>query len=124
MTIKDYHGTEPCLRCNGKAAIAICYDKISKRSYHYCKKCKDLKDLEFDWEREGETTRESNVICPYCDYEYDDYDSYSFVDDGQVEEHSCQQCGKKFDIEVDTTVYFSTKRSICEMPQDYKGDDE
>lgn len=86
---------------------------------HRCDKCDDRFHRELDWESEGETIREKNVICPYCGYEYDDYDGYTF-DEGKTEEVECPACSRKFDLEVEVRRTYSTKRSLCEMPEDYE----
>ena len=85
---------------------------------HRCDKCDKRLDQEIAWESEGETIGEDNVICPYCGYKYDDYDGYQF-DEGKTEEEECPECGRKFDVEVETRRTYSTKRSLCEMPEDY-----
>jgi DNA-directed RNA polymerase subunit RPC12/RpoP len=66
--------------------------------------------------------QEDNVICPYCGYKYDDYDAYCFQE-GDTPEVECEACGRKFDLEVETRRVFSTKRSLCEMPDNYGEED-
>ena len=90
---------------------------------HRCDKCDKRFHQELAWETKGETTREYKLICPYCQYEYDDYDAYGFQE-GDTPEVECEACGRKFDLEVDTRRVFSTKRSFCEMPEDWDKDDE
>ena len=90
---------------------------------HRCDKCDKRFHQELEWESEGETIRENNVICPYCEYEYSDYDGYQF-DEGKTEEVECPECGGKFDVEVEVIRTYSTKRSLSEMPDNYgEGDD-
>lgn len=90
---------------------------------HRCEKCDKRLSREVDWESEGKTINESNVICPYCEYEYDDYDGYQF-DEGETEKVKCPACGRKFDVEVETQRTYSTKRSLCEMPENYGEEEE
>lgn len=90
---------------------------------HRCDKCDKALDRQIAWESEGETINEDNVICPYCGYQYDDYDGYQF-DEGKTEEVECPECSRKFDIEVETRRTYSTKRSICEMPDTWEEDTE
>lgn len=90
---------------------------------HRCDKCDKRFHQELSWEAKGETTREYKLICPYCQYEYDDYDAYGFQE-GDTPEVECEMCGRKFDLEVDTRRVFSTKRSLCEMPEDWDEEDE
>ncbi len=90
---------------------------------HRCDKCDKRFNQELAWESEGGTYKEKNVICPYCGYKYDDYDGYQF-DEGKTEEEECPECGRKFDVEVEFSRTYSTKRSLCEMPEDWEGEDE
>lgn len=90
---------------------------------HRCDKCDKRFHQELDWESEGETINKDKLICPYCECEYDDYDTYSF-DEGDTSEVECDFCGKKFDLKVETRRVFSTKRSLCEMPENYGEEDE
>ncbi len=90
---------------------------------HRCDKCDKRLDQELGWESEGETFREDKVICPYCGYEYEDYDGYEF-NEGKTEEVECPECGRKFDIEVEIRRTYSTKRSLSEMPENYGAEDE
>ena len=90
---------------------------------HRCDKCDKRFHQELTWETMGETTREYKLICPYCQYEYDDYDAYCFQE-GDTPEVECEMCGRKFDLVVETRRVFSTKRSQCEMPEDWDGEEE
>ena len=85
---------------------------------HRCDECDKRFKQEIDWESEGETFREDKVTCPYCGYEYEDYDGYQF-DEGKTEEVECLECLRKFDVEVEVRRMYSTKRSLCEMPENY-----
>ena len=89
---------------------------------HRCDRCDKRFQLEIDWESEGETIREDTLICPYCGHEYDTYDAYDF-EEGRTPEVECEICGKKFDLEIETMRLYSTKRSACEMPDDYGEED-
>lgn len=90
---------------------------------HRCDKCEERFHRKIDWQSEGEAWNECTIICPYCGYEYEEYDAYAF-EDGTHEEVECDGCGRKFDLEVETRREFSTKRSLCEMPDDYEGSEE
>lgn len=90
--------------------------------YSWCDACKDRWSREYDYQSETETTDELRIICPHCGYEYDDYDAYGF-DEGETKEVECEACGKKFDLEIECVRRHSTRRSICEMPEDYGNDD-
>lgn len=90
---------------------------------HRCDACQKRWDMEFEWESKGETTRERNIICPYCGYEYSDYGGYEF-DSGDHDEVECEDCGMHFDLEVRETRTYSTKRSLCDMPEDFDPEED
>ena len=91
---------------------------------HRCDKCHDRWERELAWESKGETINEDEIVCPYCNTSYEDYDAYAF-DEGKTAEVECFECGRKFDLEVEVKRTYSTKRSLCEMPDDWNevGDD-
>lgn len=82
---------------------------------HTCDDCSARIHREAEYQADGEQFREKTVICPHCGYEYDPYDSYGF-DEGETEDVECECCGHKFDLEVEDIRYFSTKKSVSEMP--------
>lgn len=90
---------------------------------HRCDKCQERWDRELAWESKGETIDERELICPYCNAVYHDYEAYGF-DEGETEEEECSNCGRKFDVEVKVERLYSTKRSLCEMPDDWNEEDE
>lgn len=96
--------------------LSISGDKIE---VHRCDICDDRLDREFEWERDNCYEYCSNIICPYCDYEMDDYDSYSYVEYGSTDECECPKCGKSFKLEIKQIVEFSTYRRVEDMPEDY-----
>ena len=85
---------------------------------HTCDKCLERISKEADWENENEHYHERTIICPYCDFEYEEYDAWGF--DCSEDKVECPECGKRFDLEVEDVRYFSTKRSLCDMPEDYQ----
>lgn len=85
---------------------------------HTCDECEEQISKEVEWEYKNNHYREKTIICPYCDYEYEAYEAYVYEE--AEEEIECELCGRKFDLEVEDVRYFSTKRSVCEMP-DEKG---
>lgn len=105
-----------CSKC-GKPTDNIRKVEGSDITYSWCDECHDRFDREFDYQNEGETINERSLICPHCGHEYDDYTAYGF-DEGDAEEVECEACGKKFDLEIECVRRYSTKRSICEMPED------
>lgn len=90
---------------------------------HRCDKCDKRFHQELNWESEGESIREEKIVCPFCGHEYEDYSGYEF-DEGRHEETECECCGRKFDLEVEVSRTYSTKRSLCEMPEDYGEEEE
>ncbi len=97
--------------------------KIYHHEVHRCDECERLLRKELEWGSEGETICEDKIICPYCNFEYEDYDSYSF-DEGDNDEVECAECGRKFDLKVKVRRTYSTKRSLCEMPENYGEEDD
>jgi len=53
---------------------------------------------------------ESNIKCPYCDWE--DNDSWEFGEDSGT--HTCGDCGEEFNVERNVEVTYSTTRIDCE----------
>lgn len=87
---------------------------------HTCDRCQKRISLEYDFQSEGETVLETDLICPWCQAVYSSYDAWAFPDDEEGVE--CQFCGKHFDLEIEHRRRYSTRRSLCDMPQDYEGD--
>ena len=106
-----------CIKC-GKPTDNI--ERIDKSEFSWCDECQRRIDLEFEWEHTNKHWNENTIICPFCDYEYDEYTAYGYADDGSVE-IECENCGKKIVVEVEKTVKFSTTRSVDEMPDDWDG---
>lgn len=90
---------------------------------HRCDACQKQFDREFEWEGRGERFQEEVIICPYCGYEYDNYDCYGF-ECGEHNEVECESCGKHFELEVRETRSYSTKRSLCDMPEDFDPEED
>lgn len=86
---------------------------------HMCDACKKRLRQEVDFRYEGATFSESELICPWCGHEYETYDACGF-DEGETESVVCERCGKHFDLEIETRRRYSTKRSLCDMPDDYE----
>ena len=99
--------------------------QVYHHEVHRCDKCEKKLSQQMDWEIEGETIGEDEIICPYCNFAYEDYDAYSF-DEGNTDEVECPECGRKFDLNVEVKRTYSTKRSLCEMPENYgeEGEEE
>ena len=100
----------------------ICNNEEHKIEVHRCDKCDKRFHQELDWESDGETYDEKTIICPYCECEYEDCESWDFED--SEDEVECLYCGRKFDLEIKVRRTYSTKRSLCEMPENYGEDGE
>lgn len=108
-----------CRNC-GKPTNNIKF--IGEFEIHRCDDCEKRFTKKIEWEMENEHWHENTIICPYCDYEYEQCDSY-YYDEGE-DTVECLSCGKKFDLDVEEVRYFSTKRNVDEMPEDWNGDEE
>lgn len=63
---------------------------------------------------------EDNIICPYCDYEFSESWEYNECDSEEVE---CHNCSKKFNLSVNISVTYSTKKIDCddsEPPEEHE----
>ena len=93
-----------------------------KKKYEWQDKCwickeKDEVNQIWDYSKEkGEVTNEKYVICPYCGFHYGEDDLHESM------ELTCDECGKKFKLEVEYEVSYSTyKKDDAETKT--KGDD-
>lgn len=93
-------------------------EKVYHIEAHRCDVCDKRISREVAWESKGETWREDELVCPFCNTSYEDYEAYGF-DEGTTHEVECLFCGRKFELEVETRRLYSTKRSLCEMPEDF-----
>jgi DNA-directed RNA polymerase subunit RPC12/RpoP len=89
---------------------------------HICDDCRRQIDREYDWINDNAHEYENHIICPYCDYNYDDYDSYACWD-GDDSEVECLACGKTFSLKVRQIIEFSTYKSAEEMPKEWEAEE-
>ena len=54
-------------------------------------------------ERESKHKFAKEVVCPYCLHEFSD--SWEFEESGEI---SCESCGKKFNMEREVEITYST----------------
>lgn len=98
------NGIEKCVDC-GKTIYLYSWDKDA-----ICPDCKLAKRLRDDenYSEEDRTVLERLIYCPWCGnyYEPDFYDGFT------TKEETCDECGKKFLIEADVEVRYSTNRVI------------
>lgn len=58
-----------------------------------------------------ETSYTDEIICPHCAYEFDCSYELHDQDGGEVE---CPECNKSFELSVDYSVTYTTKKVDCE----------
>lgn len=103
--IKEKFIKTQCADC-GRIMHVWKWDKPEKENV--CPDCtlsRKLRDDE-NYPEEDSTCRESVVFCPWCGnwYEPD-------LSDGLIEgEEVCEECGKRFTVESEVEVKFSTQR--------------
>ena len=114
-----YSGPEKCISCKGPANLEIKITNSSIPPWYLCEKCDNRIDLEVKWESFGEHCGDE-IKCPFCSYE--EQDSWEVQDD--EDEWACPECERKFDIEVEHITRYTCKRSLCEMPEGWTGEDE
>ena len=51
----------------------------------------------------------SEIICPYCDYVF--LDSWEYDNDSEL--IKCPTCNKKFNLQICTSITYSTKKRLC-----------
>ena len=92
--------------------------RIIKMSYgndliiHRCGDCQDKLDAEVDWQ--NEQFKESNIICPWCEDTFSDYEDMSKITDSPYEDFEgnvkCPTCGKEFELEIETRCNYTTRK--------------
>jgi transcription elongation factor Elf1 len=54
----------------------------------------------------------NEIICPYCDYKFND--SWEYNQDGEDQTINCKNCNDKFNLSVNISVDYSTTKINCE----------
>lgn len=85
-------------------------DTYGNSEIHICDKCKEELFNIDEWQ--NEQFRENTIICPWCGYQYEEYDSYEFEEGEYIDDDliTCPECGQKFELEVEYLTYFTTKK--------------
>jgi len=96
MTFKK----EICSRC-GK--LGYIFDERLKLCWN-CREQDRIKDLQTEAVKEGKTSGEDYIICPYCGYDYGTDDMHESTD------AQCPKCNKEFHIEINYSVDYSTSK--------------
>lgn len=82
--------------------------KCGRKKYawqHKCWSCGEKEEIANIWEyakETGEVTYAKYVLCPYCGSHYGEDDLHESM------ELTCEECGKKFKLEVSYEVSYST----------------
>lgn len=62
-----------------------------------------------EWENANEAYSNDGIECPHC-HDVDDDPESIYIDEGQIERHTCDNCGKEF------TVSMYVSRSWTTLP--------
>lgn len=62
--------------------------------------------IERDYEDKHYNT--SNIVCPYCDYEEEDWWEVISDSDNDYENIECCECGREFEVSIHREISFST----------------
>lgn len=83
-----------------------------EKETHTCDECEQKADDYKEWQ--NEQFQERKIICPWCGYE--NGDSWEYED--SEDEVECGECGRLFDLEVETEVHYTTRKSDSEYDKD------
>lgn len=79
---------------------------------HRCDECQDKLSAEIEWQ--NEQWQEDNIICPWCNDCFSEYEEMLQVTDSPYEDFvgtvKCPSCGKEFDLEIETKCTYTTKK--------------
>ena len=88
---------------------------------HTCDECKEKNYAEIEWQ--NEQWKENDIICPWCGDSFSDYEDKYDVVDSPYEDFEgtvvCPSCGKDFELEIETTCTYTTRK-----PSEYFDYDE
>lgn len=92
-----------------KKTCKICNEKYEYLNYNdicfSCEEEKNIKDLSETAVEDGETSNERYIVCPYCGEHYGEDDMY------ETQTVECDNCDKKFKVEVEYSVSYSTEKT-------------
>ena len=112
-----------CEKCgkptNNKQIIPMTY--VEDLVIHRCNECMDRLHAEIEWE--NEQFREDDIVCPWCNSRFSDYEEkIQMVDDPYEAQEdlivTCPDCGERFALEIETKVMYTTKK--CSEDFDYE----
>ena len=88
-----------CKGCNKPCTVSF---------MEYCWACEEKKSIERlskSAVHNGETINERYIICPYCGEHYGEDDMH------ETQTVECDNCDKKFKVEVEYSVSYSTEKT-------------
>lgn len=88
----------------------FCGNDITEGRWKYFHE--DCVDKFIEWRNE-----QDGMICPYCGYEFDDYDK--IYDEG-TDDVVCPECGNTFEVETTCTWGWESRKK----EEDYKPEEE
>jgi len=104
---------DDCTKCDGCGYHGEIIESPTGKELHglchysegmFCKKCYKKIVKQYIKDFDGDTSYTDNVVCPYCGYESKDSSDFETGD------FVCYRCEKKFYIERDERVTFSTSK--------------
>ena len=81
---------------------------------HICDSCHNRISVEVEYESQNEKYEKDTIICPHCDFEFDDCDCYDY-EDGEHSAVECPVCEHLFDINIRTIRVYSTHKSVKKL---------
>ena len=88
---------------------------------HRCNECSEKLSAEIEWQ--NEQYKENDIVCPWCGDSFSDYEEKNEVLDYPYEDFEgtvvCPSCGKDFELEIETTCTYTTRK-----PSEYFDYDE
>lgn len=106
---RDQIGYTKCGACQNEVEVdstSWFEDKLLCIQCHDSKTKPLIEAFEEEYE-DGVCDFTDEIKCPYCGYDNDSTDAF---DGGEPKEWSCGRCGKEFDIEVEYSYTFLSKR--------------
>lgn len=71
---------------------------------YHCREEKEVNELKDSIIKNGESSYEKYIICPYCGYHHGE------DDENESRDIYCDECGKNFRLELEYEVHYSTSK--------------
>lgn len=80
---------------------------------HRCKKCKEKLHAKIHWQ--NEQFRYEDIVCPWCDNEFSDYEEKTQIVENPYEVQegvivTCPACGERFELEIEVRTMYTTRK--------------